>query len=86
MIFLLEYMDKSYRSPEEIESELGLPVMATIPVLETPKAKWFKRVNWAFTVAALLAALTLVAGFASMTLVGERQTKEFVRTVASKIS
>lgn len=34
LVFLLEYMDNTYKSKEQLENELGLPVLGTIPNLD----------------------------------------------------
>lgn len=34
LAFLLEYLDTSVRTPEDVQRHLGLPVLATIPVFE----------------------------------------------------
>lgn len=81
LIFLLEYLNQSYRSPREIESDLDLKVVAMIPVIETRKTIWIKRMNFAFTIVAMIVAFTLFSGLASLTLIGEKQTKEYVSRV-----
>lgn len=34
LVFLLEYMDNTYKNKEQLENELGLPVLGTIPNLD----------------------------------------------------
>lgn len=81
IVFLFEYLDRSFKSPDQIEAELGCKVLAMIPALESQKTNWRKRVNLSFTIVSLVVALSLLSGFASLTLIGERQTKEFVRMI-----
>jgi len=81
VIFLLEYMNSSFRNPEQVEAGLDLKVVATIPLIETAKYKWMKRINLGFTVVAVVVALGLFSGFASLTLIGEKQTVEYVRKI-----
>lgn len=83
IVFLLEYMDRSFQNPEQVESELELKVLAMIPAIETHPKKWLRRVNLAFTIVSITIALSLLTGFASLTLIGEKQTKDFVRTIIS---
>ena len=45
LVFLLEYLDTSFRRPEEIESFLELPVLATVPVILHPKDVRRRRLN-----------------------------------------
>ncbi len=42
MAFLLEYIDDTIKTPQELEAELGLPVLGTIPML-TPQLKRKRR-------------------------------------------
>lgn len=42
MAFFLEYMDDTIKTPQELEQELGLPVLGTIPML-TPQLKRKRR-------------------------------------------
>lgn len=81
LVFLLEFLNHSFKSSDQIETELGCKVLATIPTIETPKAMWRKRINLAFTIVSVVVALSLLTGLASFTLIGERQTKEFVRMI-----
>lgn len=37
--YLIDLADKSFRSPEEIRRQLGLPVIGHIPVIESPRKK-----------------------------------------------
>ena len=37
LVFLLEYLDSSFRKPDDIESHLGLPVLATVPAILHPR-------------------------------------------------
>jgi capsular polysaccharide biosynthesis protein len=39
IIFLLEYLDTSLKSPEEVTQHLGLPVLGQIPTIEIPEAE-----------------------------------------------
>jgi len=42
MAFLLEYLDDTIKTPQELEAELGLPVLGTIPML-TEEMKFKRR-------------------------------------------
>lgn len=39
LAFLLEYLDSSWRSPEEAERISGVPTLAVIPIFDVPKGK-----------------------------------------------
>jgi polysaccharide chain length determinant protein (PEP-CTERM system associated) len=61
IIFLLEFFDTSLRRDEQIEDELGLTILATIPPLERPGAKTRKWVEiMAFAGCCLYAAAFLI--------------------------
>lgn len=63
IIFLLEFLDTSFKEPEEIETFLGLPVLATIPtVLNDKELKW-KRLKTAASVLGVTLSVTLMGGF-----------------------
>lgn len=81
LIFLFEYLNHTFQNPEDIETELKIKVLALIPDIETSKTKMVKRFNMGFTIVSVVIALTLLTGFASLTLIGEKQTKDFVRTI-----
>ena len=67
--FLLEYFDRSFRSVDEVTAYLGVPVLATIPMLTTPeselKAATYRRVKIACMLFASLLALALIADIVS---------------------
>ncbi len=79
LIFLLEYFNKSFRKPEEIEPFLGLSVLATVPVIYCAKDKRRQMVNQVVSIFFILISITLFAGFSMLTLTGVDQTMEFVR-------
>jgi polysaccharide chain length determinant protein (PEP-CTERM system associated) len=61
IIFLLEFFDKSLRRDEQIEDELGLTILATIPELQahrTKTKKWFEMT--AFVGCSIYAAVLLM--------------------------
>jgi capsular polysaccharide biosynthesis protein len=39
LVFLLDYLDDSWQSPEEVEQISGVPTLGVIPVFEVPKVK-----------------------------------------------
>lgn len=79
LVFLLEFMNKSFKSSDEAESFLGLPILATIPSIQHPKDRIFSRVNNALSVASVLFSFLLLAGFAVITLKGTDAAMEFVK-------
>ena len=45
LVFLMEYLDTSFRSPKDIESYMGFPVLATIPIIFNQKYIRRQRMN-----------------------------------------
>ena len=79
--FLLEFLDHSFKRPDDIESYLGIPVLATIPLIVQPRTLFKKRiVNWA-SILAVLCALMLLALFSLVTLVGQEKVLRLIHRV-----
>ncbi len=76
---LLEYMRNTYNSPDEIETELELPVIATIPRVLTKRDIFMKRAE--VTLCSLVIIITVVAigAFAFISLTGTDLAIETVR-------
>ena len=81
IIFLLEYLDHSFKRPEDIESELNLSVLCTIPQIVDRKTKVWKKIEMVCCAGAGALSLALFAGFAALSLKGVEQTLEFVKKV-----
>lgn len=69
-VFLLEYLDSSFRRPEEIESFLELPVLATVPEILHPKDVRRRRLNQVLSIFFVIVSFALLAGFAFFTFKG----------------
>ena len=70
LIFLLDFLNPSLKQPKDYESVLGLAVLATIPVLLSPKDKILRRLNRGLTAVSLVFAAALTAGFGLLVLKG----------------
>jgi len=94
LIFVLDYLDTSLKRPDDIEAELGVPVLATIPRLYQAKGQMLKTINWALTGLGVLAGVLLLAVFGALVLNGVNPTIELmqqytdlpIQKVISKIS
>lgn len=72
---MVEMMDTSYRNPEEIEKELKLPILVSIPYRHTEQEiTWRKRKE-------ILKAAGVAAGFAVSVVAIVVGTKGFSKTV-----
>lgn len=78
LVFLLEYLDTSFRSPKDIESDLGFPVLATIPLIFDQKYRRRQRMNQAFSVVSIMLSFILLSAFAVLSFVGVDQTMELL--------
>jgi hypothetical protein len=70
LIFLLQFMDNSLSSLEEIESVSQLKVVATIPPILTARDQWINKWNWRGTIVCLAASIGLLGVFALLALKG----------------
>ena len=78
LVFLLEYLDTSFRSPKDIESSLGFSVLATIPLIYDQKYKRRQRLNQIFSVVSIMLSFILLSAFAVLSFVGVDQTMELL--------
>lgn len=81
LAYLLEFMKHSFRSVDEAESFLDLPVLATVPTLLHPKDLAMKRINNIFSVASVAVSLLLLAAFSVIVLKGADPIMAAVRGI-----
>ncbi len=79
IIFLLEYLDNSFRKPEDLESVLALPVLCTVPKLIHAKEKRMRMLNQVLSILFTGLSFALLAGFAVLSFKGFDETIAFVR-------
>jgi polysaccharide chain length determinant protein (PEP-CTERM system associated) len=70
LVFLLEYLNTSFRRPEDVESYLGLSVLATLPLICHEKDKRRQKFNQIFSILSIVLSLMLLAAFATLTFKG----------------
>lgn len=78
VIFLLEYMDTSFRRSSDIESFLDIPVIAEIPSIQYPADLARDRFHLLATIVFLLISGVLFIGFFSVTMIGMEKIKHLV--------
>jgi len=74
LVFLLEYLDTSFRSPKDIETAVGFSVLATIPIIFNQKYKRRQRMNQVFSVVSIMFSFILLSAFAVLSFVGVDRT------------
>lgn len=83
LVFLLEYLDNSYKQPEEIEKELDLNVLCTIPQIADGKQKRLELIEKT----AFFAVITVSAMlFAIFTLLTQKGVDQFLAMVKSIVT
>jgi len=80
LVFLLEYFDTSFRRPEDIDSLIGLPVLAIVPSIIHPEDIKKRKIYQFLSIFSIIIASFLLAGFAVLTFKGVDHTIEFVRS------
>ncbi|MDX9785246.1 MAG: GNVR domain-containing protein [Desulfobacterales bacterium] len=81
LIFLIEFLNTTYRNKEDIESTLNVPVLAAIPRILQPKDKRKQKLELGFCVASLCFSIGLFICFAVITSKGPEKIIAFVKTL-----
>lgn len=68
--FLLEFLNTSFRKPDEIESSYELAVLVTVPRIYQARQKLYRKIDYAGSVVASLVAVGLFGIFAIICLKG----------------
>ncbi|RJP77237.1 MAG: protein GumC [Desulfobacteraceae bacterium] len=78
IIFLMEHLDTSFRQSSQIESFLGIPVIAEIPSIQYPEDLSRDRVHQAATILFLVISGLLFVAFLFVTMIGVEQLKRIM--------
>jgi hypothetical protein len=79
IIFLLEFFDSTLKRPDDIESELQLKVLCTVPEIIDKKQKAWQTVEHVCSSIFAAFSLILLASFAILYMRGVDQTLEALR-------
>ena len=79
VVFLLDFINTAFKNPEDVESILGLPILATIPTVLQRKDKIGRRLNTVMSICGAIVSLALMAGFGVLAFKGVDVTIAFVR-------
>ena len=77
IIFLLEYLNTSFRRTEDVEY-LGVSILATIPLMASRKNRVLQISNQLLSVVSILISVTLFAGFSLLCLKGQDETLNLI--------
>jgi len=78
IVLLMDYLDTSFKRVDDIESELGLSILATISPVYHGKDRFLQRINGMATIFSLLLSLSLLAGFAVLSFKGLEGTRQLL--------
>jgi polysaccharide chain length determinant protein (PEP-CTERM system associated) len=78
LVFLLEYLNTSFRSPKDIESYFGVPVLATVPKIYDRKDKIRQKLNPVFSILSIMFSFVLTSVFAVLSFYGVDQSMELL--------
>ncbi|MGD9212774.1 MAG: GNVR domain-containing protein [Desulfobacteraceae bacterium] len=81
LIVFKEYLRSSIKNPEEVERELDLPVLGTIPKISKPSAKRWCKVEYGFCICSIFIVICLLGGFAAISFIGLEPTLEVIEKI-----
>ena len=70
----MESLDTTFRSPKDIEYNLGFSVLATIPLIHDQKNRKRQRLNHILSVVSIMVSFVLLSFLAVLSFVGVDQT------------
>ncbi|MBC2695120.1 MAG: protein GumC [Desulfobacteraceae bacterium] len=79
IIYLLEFLDSSFRDAKTVETFLGLSVIATVPVLNNPKIDRKHKLNNIFSILSSLLSFFLLGVLFLLTFYGVERTIEVIK-------
>ena len=83
LIFLVDYFDSSFKRSEDVEKNLGITVLATIPRIYQTKDFRRKKMRKVMTAFSLFVTACLLGSFAMLVFVGPEATLEIIKEVAN---
>jgi polysaccharide chain length determinant protein (PEP-CTERM system associated) len=83
LIYIFEFLSTSFKNPDEIEVELNLPVLGTIPHIIQPSKKRWQHIEYGLSICSAFFALVLFGGFAVLSFLGVESTLSMVSRIIS---
>ncbi|MEJ2726845.1 MAG: Wzz/FepE/Etk N-terminal domain-containing protein [Deltaproteobacteria bacterium] len=85
LAYLLEMMDTSYRDPDEVEKELKVPVLVSIPIRHTEREIKAQRIKETLKAASVAVGFAVCAVGVVIGTKGVGKTIEYLKTVLEKM-
>jgi hypothetical protein len=85
MAYLRELMDTSFRTPEELETDLGVPVLISMPILYTEREVKNQKRKKILVAASLIGVFFLSAVAIVVTIKGLDSTMAYLRNILEKL-
>lgn len=85
LAYLVEMLDTSFKSPDELEKELNLPVLISMPIRYTTREVRIQKIKKALAAASLTIGFSLSATTIVVATKGVDSTLNFVKTLLDKI-
>jgi len=79
VIFLIDFFDTSFKSPYDVESLLGVPILAVIPDIQQKKDKKRWKIVLIVNLLSLSTTVFLIASFAVLAFYGVDETTSLIR-------
>jgi uncharacterized protein involved in exopolysaccharide biosynthesis len=85
LAYLFEMMDTSYRNPDEVEKELDVPVLVSIPIRHTEREIKRKRTKEALKAASVAVGFVVCTVGVVIATKGVDETVRYIKTVLDRI-
>lgn len=85
IVFLMEFLSNSFKRPEDIEEELDLPVLCSVPRIVDSKTRLLKRLEHVSCAVFGCISIALLGGFVLLSQKGVEPTLELVRKINDTI-
>ena len=81
LIYIFEFLSTSFKNPDEIEVELDLPVLGTIPHIIQSSSKRWRHIEYGLSICSAFFALVLFGSFAALSFIGVEPTLSVVSKI-----
>ena len=85
LAYVMETMDTSYKTPEEVEKELGLPVLISLPIRFTEKELRIQKTKGILMAASVAVGFVICAAGVVFATKGVNTTVNYVKTALANL-